>query len=259
VFWKTPLTATQIPFLAFYLLLFSIGVTVTWRYHGVIGLLPLGLGLMYNLWTALFLSSGERFIVPLDWSVHLYELLGLFILGGVVLSFTKGAHEKISNWLRIPFDAPPVTDEPPALSRRRFIQSLLLVMVLGSFLPVTESIFPQKYPPKTQTEIVQEIGMTLQEGEIALYGRAVYPRYYEAGDGEPGTAKMGYGESEEARMVFFLIGPQNHLVVFELKNEPHFFPHTSDVYMIGTQTPGYFVPRVVKVLDQSQTQLYINK
>jgi hypothetical protein len=101
--------------------------------------------------------------------------------------------------------------------------------------------------------------MTAKEGETALYGRAVYPRYYGAKDGEPGTAKLGYGKDEKARLVFLLIGPQSSLVIFELEKAPSFFPHTSDVYMIGTQMDGYFAPRVVKVMKDSQTQLYINK
>jgi hypothetical protein len=132
-------------------------------------------------------------------------------------------------------------------------------MALGSFLPITESVFPQKYPPKSQTEITQEMGVTAREGETALYGRAVYPRYYEAQEGEPETAKPGYGKDEKARLVFFLIGPQNGLVIFELENAPPFFPHTSDVYMVGTQMGSYFSPRVVKVIKDSQTQLYIKK
>jgi hypothetical protein len=126
-------------------------------------------------------------------------------------------------------------------------------------LPITESIFPQRYPPKSQTEILQEIGITAQEGEIALYGRAVYPRYYDAQEGEPGTAKLGYGKDEKARLVFLLIGPQSSLVIFELENAPPFFPHTSDVYMIGTPMGNYFAPRVVKVIKDSQTELYINE
>jgi hypothetical protein len=257
-FWKTPLVRAQVPSLVFYVFLFSLGLAAAWHYHKLLGLLPLGLGLLYNAWTALFLSSGERFVVPVDWSVHLYELFGLLLLGALALSFTRGGYETISAWLRMPTPRPSVTDRP-AFSRRYFALSLAGVIVLSLFLPVTEFIFPQKYPPKSQPELTQEIGMPAQQGEIALYGRAVYPRYYDAGDGEPGTAKLGYGKEEKARLVFFLIGPESSLVIFELEKPPPFFPHTSDVYMIGTQTGGYFSPRVVKVMNGSQTQLYRNK
>ncbi|MGB8981770.1 MAG: hypothetical protein WCC12_07840 [Anaerolineales bacterium] len=259
VFWRTPLTASQIPLFAFYVLLFSIGLAAAWHYHGLIGLLPLGLGVAYNLWTALFLSSGARFIVPLDWSIHLYEIFGLLILGGVLVSFAQGARENISAWIQGPFGQHSIPRESPVSSRRYFILSLIFVLFLGAFLPVTEFIFPQKYPPISQEEILQQIDMPAETGEIALYGRAIYPRYYDAGDGEPGTAKLGYGAEERARLVFFLVGPQNGLVILELESAPQFFPNTADVYMIGTQTDNYFSPRVVKVIKDSRSELYINK
>jgi hypothetical protein len=258
-FWRTPLTTSQIPLFAFYLFLFSVGLATAWHRHGWIGLFPLALGLVYNLWTALFLSSGVRFIVPLDWSVHLYEFWGLILLGGWLLSFTQGARENILDWLQSPSGYATINNETPALSRRRFLLSFAAVLILGVFLPITESIFPQKYSPKSQSEIVQQVGVAMEEGEIALYGRAVYPRYYDAGDGEPGTAKLGYGPEKNARLVFFLIGPENELVIFDLENAPLFFPNTADVYMIGTQKDNYFSPRVVKVIKNSKAELYINK
>ncbi len=258
-FWKTPLTSNQIPLFVFYLFLFSIGLATAWYRHGLIGLLPLSFGLVYNTWTALFLSSGQRFVVPVDWSIHLYEIFGLIILGGLILSCAQGARESIAAWIQIPPGTHTAIIESPLFSRHRFILSLILVLFLGAFLPITEFIFPQRYPPESQKEISQQIGMTVEKGEVALYGRAIYPRYYEAGDGEPGTAKIGYGPEEKARLVFFLIGPQNGLVIFELKNSPPFFPNASDVYMIGTQTENYFSPRVVKVMKNSQTELYTNR
>lgn len=259
VFWKTPLTSRQIPLFAFYVLLFSVGIATAWHSRGLSGLLPLIFGFIYNLWTALFLSSGERFIVPLDWSIHLYEFLGLIVFGGVLLSFTEGAQENILAWIQRSFSEQAGSAESPNLSRRYFALSFIIVLLLGAFLPLTESVFPQRYPPKPQKEILQELGTLPQEGEVALYGRALYPRYYDAGDGEPGTAKLGYGPEEKARLVFFLIGPQNGLVIFELKKAPEFFPNTADVYMVGTQSDGYFSPRVVKVEKDSETELYVNK
>lgn len=258
-FWKTPIATNQLPLFMFYLLLFSIGIVAAWQYHGPVGMLPLGFGLAYNLWTALFLSSGVRFIVPLDWSVQLYEFLGLIVLGGLLLSFTKGARESVLDWFRSSLTNYTIIDQSPAVSRRSFFLSLLVVLFLAAFLPVTEFVFPQKYPPKSQSEIARQSGMTIEKGETALYGRAVYPRYYDANDGEPETAKLGYGPEENARLVFFLIGPKSELVIFELDNVPEFFPNTSDVYMIGTQKDGYFSPRVVKVIKDSRTELYRNK
>jgi len=259
VFWKTPLTTSQLPLFSFNLLLFSIGVVTAYRHHRLIGLLPLGFGLAYNFWSAVFFTSGERFIVPVDWSIHLYQLFGLLILGGLILLFTHKAKERVSTWLLKPYADRSDIDESEMLSRRRFHQIVVLILFLGAFLPCTEAIFPKKYPFKPQEEIVKQIGATPNHGEVALYGRAIYPRYYDAGEGEPGTAKIGYEPNGTARLVFFLVGAKNELVVFELEEAPGFFPHASDVFLIGTQTENYFSPRIVKVIKNSQSELYINK
>jgi len=258
LFWRTPLTRGQMPLFAVYLLFFCIGAVMAYRRHRLLGLLPLAMGLMYNAWTALFLSSGERFIVPLDWSVHLYEIFGLLILGGLFLSFTQTVRDRVTVWLKLTTTQPEVI-ESDRLGHRRFVLSLALVVFLGAFLPATEFIFPEQYPPRSGQSIQQQVGVPILENEVVLYGRAIYPRYYEAGDGESGTAKIGYGPEERSRLVFFLIGPQNGLVIFELKGSPSFFPNLSDVYMIGTQTENYFSPRVVKVIKDSQSELYLKK
>jgi hypothetical protein len=181
------------------------------------------------------------------------------VLGGFILAFTHGARQTVTAWILKPFNEPRLASEADTLTRRRFILSLILVLFLGAFLPLTEFIFPQKYPPLPQEKIAQEIGVKPEEGEIALYGRAIYPRYYAAGDGEPGTAKIGYEPNEKARLVFFLIGSQSGLVIFELDEAPNFFPHTADVFMMGMPTSGYFSPRIVRVIKDTRSELYMNK
>ena len=256
VFWRTALSPKQLPVFAFYLILFGLGISAAYRHHKLVGLLPLGFGLVYNAWTALFFSSGERFVVPLDWSVYLYQFFGLIIIGSVVLSFSEGARENASRWLLKPFVDHPVKHETTTFTYRRLVWSFLTVVLLGVFIPFTEFIFPVKYPPLTQEDIAQRIGLTIQEGESAAYGRAIYPRYYYSGEGEPETAKLGYQASEDERLVFFLVGPKHGLVIFELSDAPEFFPHASDVFMIGNWTNGYFSPRIVLVSTDNRFEVY---
>jgi hypothetical protein len=258
-FWKTPVTVEQLPLFVFYLFLFALGVVAAARNHKLPGLLPLGLGVLYNFWTALFFSSGQRFIVPVDWSVQLYQLLGLLILCGFIFSFTQTARATILNWIQRPSHADVIPSTSDTLTKRRFVLSLAIVLLVSGFLPITESIFPQKYSPKSQQEIVGQIGVQLNAGEVALYGRAIYPRYYKSGDGEPATDKLGYKPSKQARLVFYLIGPNQELVIFDLDKTPDFFPNTSDVFMIGTQMDNYFSPRVLLVTKNGRTESYSNK
>jgi len=256
-FWEKPLTSRQIPLFAFNLLIFSVGLGAAFRYRGLPGLLPLGFGMAYNAWSALFFTSGGRFIVPLDWSIFLYQVYGLILLGGMILSFAGGARENISAWLQgVKIESKPI--ESTVADSRRLILTFSLVLFLGLFLPLTENAFPEKYPPLTQEEIAAKISVPLEDGEVAIYGRAIYPRYYEAGDGEPETAKTGYAPADNARLIFFVVGSSNALVVFNLSEVPDYFPNAADVILIGKYAENYFAPRVVKVFHDSQSETYFN-
>lgn len=156
----------------------------------------------------------------------------------------------------MPKRADVFSPSPRSFNRRNLIESFLILLVLGGFTPCTESVFPQKYPPKPQKEILERIGSTAAPGEIALYGRAIYPRYYAAGDGEPETAKLGYEASETPRLVFYLTGSDHYLVIFNLDSPPEYFPNVSDVYMVGEQINGYFSPRVVYVTKDGRAETY---
>jgi hypothetical protein len=65
-----------------------------------------------------------------------------------------------------------------------------------------------------------------------LQGMAVYPRYYEAGDGETFTDSIGYKTSGESRLVFQMIGNVDQRIVFPMSQPPDFFPDASDVTLL---------------------------
>ena len=247
-FWQT---GARSPLLSiFYLILLALGLAAAWTSQRWIGLLPFAFSLAYNAWTALFLSSGDRFLLPIDWTWHLYFALGLLTLSKAVLS---GMHD---------FSHPPVYSEPQnAVAPQAFqwkgtaITAGLLLWV-GLTLPLTELVFPKTYPALTQEQLSATLEIAPLEGELILYGRAIYPRYYKAGDGEPGSAKLGYGASDQARLVFYLVGPQPGLIIFPLESAPDFFPHASDVWIIGTLEDEEFHARIVKVKAGARNMIY---
>lgn len=257
-FWSTTITSRQLPLFAFYLFLFGMGLSVAISRFSWIGVIPFTLGIAYNAWTALFFSSGERFIVPLDWTVYLYQLLGLITLGSVLLAFTAKGYESASFWTRELLTPTPAVLPAAAVSpQRQLYLAAGIVMLLAVFTPATEFIFPTRYPPLLAEELKQQAGFSAEQGEIIIYGRATYPRYYFSGEGEPETEKLGYRESEQARLVFNVAGSTNALVVFELPDSPSFFPHASDVYMVGTWSEeGYFSPRAALVMKNGQSAVY---
>jgi hypothetical protein len=248
-FWQTrdrsPLLTT------FYVLLLALGLASAWTSHRWIGLLPLMFSLAYHAWTAFFLSSGSRFLIPIDWTWYLYYALGLLTLLKLALS---GIYD--FRW-NSNFDVHKI----PSLERRqpewqKVALTAGLVLVVGSSLPLTELIFPQRYPVLTQEQLTRSFQVPRQENEIIVYGRAIYPRYYAAGDGEPGTAKPGYAPTDEARLVFWLVGPKAGLVIFRFESAPEFFPEASDVWIIGRWDGEVLFARIVKVEADGKSIIY---
>lgn len=229
--WSGKPTAGQIPVIGFYLLLLALGLAAAWHKNGLLGLLPLALTLVYNAWTALFLSSGDRFLVPVDWAIYLYLFLGLLTLAGWILN--------VPAWTFPHLNGKTGNGESGFVSWRGLFLTAAVILLLGATVPLTESAFPRKYTPlNTQIAI---------STEITLRGRAIYPRWYDAGEGEPGTAKMGYGISTEARLVFFLVGEQNTLVIFPLTSAPQSFPNAAYVTVTGIQEDGFIRALTVEI------------
>jgi hypothetical protein len=244
-FWQTGFRSVLLTI--FYLLLFAVGLSAAWTSLRWIGLLPLALSLFYHAWTALFLSSGDRFLVPIDWSTYLYQAWGLLLLGGAAFSGIRGA-----GWYPAPINNHIASEDAGKLPSPRWQLTLTAAAILfiGASIPLSEVVFPLKYTSNANCQFA------LQSNEICLQGRAIYPRYYESGDGEPGTAKLGYAVSEQARLVFWLAGPQPGLVILPLESAPAFFPHAADVWIVGTKDGETMRARIVRVEMNGKTVIY---
>ena len=59
------------------LLLIGMGIGWGWQRFRIAGLAPLAIALTYFLASALARTSGGRYIVPADWVIYFYYVLGL--------------------------------------------------------------------------------------------------------------------------------------------------------------------------------------
>lgn len=269
--WTGNPNTLQSALLLVYLFLFGLGVTTAWHRGGRLGLLPLGLNLAYNLWTSLALLSGQRFMVAMDWSVYLYYMIGVFALFGGFLAMLEGGRKQIADWL-----AKNTVMISPSFARASLRQYLLLGLMffgIGSLLPLSEMIFPDTYPPRSQGEGIAELLASpslnqtgfdaaclqklAQDRDLGFsQGRALYPRYYAAGDGERITDKAGYRVVDEDRLVFEFIGQSRGRIIFPLSPAPEFFPHASDVTLLyGGDGELWFV----FVKRENQDAFYVSK
>ena len=119
-----------------------------------------------------------------------------------------------------------------------------MFFAVGASLPLSEMSFPQRYPALDQNQPADlTLLSSLAQADLEpacqklaesswlemAQGRALYPRFYAAGDGETFTDSAGYKKVDEGRLVFDLLGQRNHRVIFPMSQSPEFFPNASDV------------------------------
>lgn len=240
--WEGRPNISQSLLLAFYVFLFSLGVATACQRNGWLGLLPLMVNLAYNLWTSIALLSGQRFMLSMDWSIALYDLLGLFALLSIFFYTLENGRAKILKW----YEMNAVSSSPIIQNKKwqRYVFAGLMFFAVGASLPVSEMSFPQKYPTLGQNQpadptLLSSLAqanlepacqkLTESSGLEIIRGRALYPRFYAAGDGETFTDSAGYKKVDEGRLVFDLLGQRNHRVIFPMSQSPEFFPSASDV------------------------------
>jgi len=242
--WEGMPTFSQGVLLIFYVSLFGLGLGVAWYRNGWLGLLPLAVNLIYNLWTSLALLSGQRFLLTMDWSIYLYYMIGLFALLSAFLFALENGRLMILKWYESnTFSFIQRTDQ---IKWQRYVLAGVLFFLVGASLPLSEIVFPKKYPLVAQGEMLTKLASSLAleqsqlgamcfekivaENQLHVFrGRALYPRYYEAGDGEAFTDSVGYKKADEGRLVFQILGQISGRIVFPMSAPPDLFPNASDV------------------------------
>jgi hypothetical protein len=236
-------------FLALQFILFAYGLGMAWKRAGLAGLVPLMVFLVYQLTNALGRTSGGRFIVPVDWIVLLYYLLGLveiFFLVFEMAGRRETAPAKIqapgSERFSWPWDLSP-----------RVLGTFALFLFIGLSPTITGSLFPVRYSDERRDMVLTDldeagqldsIGATRasldaflnQPSAALIYGRALYPRFYQGGRGELDTG-YPYLTLPFPRLGFFVIGLQRaDAVILPLEGLPD-FPNASDVLILGCRVP----------------------
>ncbi len=241
--WEGRPTLSQGLLLAFYVFLFGLGLSTAWQRNGWLGFLPLGVNLLYNLSTSVALISGQRFMLTLDWSIYLYYMIGLFALLSAFLFTLESGRSVILKWYEA--NALSFVEQVDLKKWRQYIFAGLLFFGIGASLPLSEMVFPKKYQPVTKDEMLDELASSpavkqskldafclqkiVDENHLSFaQGLAVYPRYYQAGDGETFTDSAGYKPVDEGRLVFQMIGTIDQRIIFPMSLQPEFFPNASD-------------------------------
>lgn len=233
-YWKEPiLWDGDLPFdhsLAFgvNLLLIALGLSYAWQSFSWAGLVPLLINIGYFTANALGRTSGSRYLLPADWTVWLYWLLGIY---AILASF------------RSPLKTLPLSEYHRG---KKSTWSIALVLFLaGALLPIVNLAYPKLYTQTDKFEnfkrlpldlVYEEIELTpervenllMKPGSEVVYGKMIYLRY---GDNWL-TNSRGY--------IFEVLSPgftEVFLPTYEPPLEP--IPSGEDVVAIGCKRAGY--------------------
>jgi hypothetical protein len=230
-----------------------------------LGLISLGMGSMwsrvrhlsYLLMNSLGITSGGRYIAPVDWIVYLYYIAGGMQLIAWVLTS--------AGYLSQEEQPDSVNEFFPSISRKtvsNLLHTFTSVLLVGSLLPLPELFVQPHYQESEPEEMIarlevsgflEKTGFTRHELTIFLAqpnamireGRVLYPRYYRAGEGEPDRSTY-YRFLDYQRLVFTLIGPNNPTpegVVIPGDPPPYSF-HAEDVIVFGCWNTTYYAPYI---------------
>jgi hypothetical protein len=209
---------------------------LAWR-----GLVPLAVLLIYHVVNSLARTSGGRYLVPTDWIVICYFGVGL----AEVLQLGSTLVRRESAALAI--SAPIPAALGPLLSWPRAFGVVAQLALIGALVPLAGALYPLRYPPTDAAALLKRIEPYLtdlgqstskvdaflqQPGAVLLYGRALYPRFYPQGGGEP-TLNVPFATRDYPRTVFILIGPHGYVYALLPGEAPKVLPNATDAIVLG--------------------------
>jgi hypothetical protein len=242
------------------LMLVALGIGMAWKRLRLAGLLPLGGMLLYFLLNGLGRTSGGRYLVPADWVVILYYVLGLATLFEIVaacfgISDTKSA------------DQLPEISKPVGKPLWLGLMIILVLFGIGSLIPMASFLNSPRYERLDKAQIAgivetrygSQLGISpaemqkflAQPESIVMQGRALYPRFIARSVNSmiPGPL---FQVKLYSRMSFTIIGPQGDSIVIFASSDKWFpFPNTADVIVIGCWEEEYYVQAWAVIMEET--------
>ena len=241
----------------FSLVLISVGAVAIWKQSHAGVWLPALFFFTYLATNSIGLTSGGRYITPVDWILYFY-----FAAGGVQLLY---CFLVITGYIvetepaQILYGVTPTAID---INVRAFTPIVALILGIGILIPLPELLFKPLYQAKIPLETFsfleekklfegsnfsqEELTTFLSEpGAMIVTGRALYPRYYPAGEGES-DLNTHYKKFHFQRLVFTLIGPDaSSAAGIVIPGDP--LPkglslQAVDVVVLGCWKPDHYAP-----------------
>ena len=219
------MTVYNLVFFGFGFLVWALGAGAAYQRSSAAGLIPLAALTIFNFSTAMGRYSAGRYLIPTDWIMMLYFAVGLADILCILFRFCGGKDDPNNEQCKT---APS------------YVITALCVLMIAAAIPFADRLIPQRFTQDPPELVKEKVGtMTMQcsaENELYLHAVAVYPRYYAAGEGEPESAKQGYGAVDYGRLVFLTLAPGNFgTMEMRLDEAPDYLPDGSEVWLSGCE------------------------
>jgi hypothetical protein len=255
----------------FGLLAIAAGIGAVWGRNYLAVIFLLSTNMVYSLGTALVRSSGWRFNLPVEWVGFMLYGIGLIQLCQWGITFFRNKLASLEdNQATAPVNSEPEKSWFPV---KQAILGSVSFFLLVAAIPIAEFTIPERYgdiDPQAilssldKKGLLRPLGLNSQTLEAflaedraeVLIGQGLYPRYYLAGQGQAPEARWpSFVIRDYNRLGFYLIGPKQRQVVMRIPDPPSYFPHASDVLVLGCSEGDYLEAYLIVFLKSPDVLL----
>ncbi len=172
--WRGDLPAVQTGLVFLNLILIAIGLGYSWIHHRWAGMIPMVIFIAYSLSLSAAMSSGGRYLIPMDWVFYFYYGLAIVVIIQFVYKVMAGKYQNRTTRL-VPCVAQRISD------RRALGFSLAGIICLASLIPIANIVLPaMSISTRNRADVkmaMESISTHENPGVYILYGEILYPYY----------------------------------------------------------------------------------
>ena len=265
--WTGSLSASAWVLLILNMGLLALGLGGSWKKKRILAVVPILMGMGYNVSVSVGRFSGWRFIQPVDWLTLVYYSIGLVQLSAIVQFVVRRNSQKVE---LLANDQLAINEGSPRWSP--VIASALAFFLIGTALAFGHELFSPHVSFKSRDQLAEDyrkqtgsISGALSAEEmknflktdnaVILNGEALYPAFFRADTGAFNYYWPSYQPEPYKRVVFYLLNSQPIGVVLPVQAPPSSFPDGAQVIVLGCKTEAGVV-EAVSVLNTDENILY---
>jgi len=171
--WQGKLPLSEVCIILLNVILLAFGLVYSWHKFHWAGLSPLIIFLGYDLALSLAMTSGSRYIVPIDWIFYFYY--GLSVVGIIrwIIDLFRNKERDIPDNNMI------ISDD--GINRKRFVLTILVLTIIACLIPISNNLLPAIIKPSEKIDNFDYLinSIPLSQGKVKnnLMGEILYPYY----------------------------------------------------------------------------------